>query len=73
MRRWFSLTLAALAGLWQLAQAQAPAVYRITVSGVVENGAASGSALGRAQYRWTAPTDSPLMSGMHARVPTRCG
>jgi membrane-bound serine protease (ClpP class) len=40
MRRWFSLTLAALAGLWQLAQAQAPAVYRITVSGVVENGLA---------------------------------
>jgi membrane-bound serine protease (ClpP class) len=40
MRRWFSLTLAALAGLWQLAQAQVPAVYRITVSGVVENGLA---------------------------------
>jgi membrane-bound serine protease (ClpP class) len=40
MRRWFCLTLAALAGPWQLAQAQAPAVYRITVSGVVENGLA---------------------------------
>jgi membrane-bound serine protease (ClpP class) len=40
MRRWFSLTLAALAGLWQPAQAQAPAVYRITVSGVVEHGLA---------------------------------
>jgi membrane-bound serine protease (ClpP class) len=40
MRRWFWLTLAALAGPWQLVQAQAPAVYRITVSGVVENGLA---------------------------------
>jgi membrane-bound serine protease (ClpP class) len=39
MRR-FWLTLAALAGSWQLVQAQAPAVYRITVSGVVENGLA---------------------------------
>ena len=40
MRRWFSLTLAVLAGQWQLVQAQAPAIYRITVSGVVENGMA---------------------------------
>src|SRR3954468_5377626 len=40
MRRWFWLTLAALTGPWQLVQAQAPAVYRITVSGVVENGLA---------------------------------
>jgi membrane-bound serine protease (ClpP class) len=40
MRRWFWLTLAALAGPWHLARAQAPAVYRITVSGVVENGLA---------------------------------
>ena len=40
MRRWFWLTLAALAGPWQLVPAQAPAVYRITVSGVVENGLA---------------------------------
>ena len=38
MRRWFWLTLAALVGPSQLVQAQAPAVYRITVSGVVENG-----------------------------------
>jgi membrane-bound serine protease (ClpP class) len=40
MRRWLWLTLATLAGPWQLIQAQAPAVYRITVSGVVENGLA---------------------------------
>jgi membrane-bound serine protease (ClpP class) len=40
MRRWFWLTLATLAGPWALVQAQAPAVYRITVSGVVENGLA---------------------------------
>jgi membrane-bound serine protease (ClpP class) len=40
MRRWFSLTLAVLAAPWHLAQAQAPAVYRIPVSGVVENGMA---------------------------------
>jgi membrane-bound serine protease (ClpP class) len=40
MRRWFCLTLAALAGPWHVAQAQAPAVYRLTVSGVVENGLA---------------------------------
>jgi hypothetical protein len=40
MRRWLWLTLATLAGPGQLVQAQAPAVYRITVSGVVENGLA---------------------------------
>jgi membrane-bound serine protease (ClpP class) len=40
MRRWFWLTLASLAGPGQLAQAQVPAVYRITVSGVVEHGLA---------------------------------
>jgi membrane-bound serine protease (ClpP class) len=40
MRRWFWFTLAVLAGPWQLVQAQAPAVYRISVSGVVENGLA---------------------------------
>jgi membrane-bound serine protease (ClpP class) len=40
MRRWFSFTLAVLAGPWQLVQAQAPAVYRINVSGVVEHGLA---------------------------------
>jgi membrane-bound ClpP family serine protease len=40
MRRWFWLTLAALAGPGQLVEAQGPAVYRITVSGVIENGLA---------------------------------
>src|SRR3954462_2208169 len=40
MRARFWLPLAALAGPWQLVQAQAPAVYCITVSGVVENGLA---------------------------------
>jgi membrane-bound serine protease (ClpP class) len=40
MRRWFWFTLAVLAGPWQLVQAQAPAVYRISVSGVVELGLA---------------------------------
>jgi membrane-bound serine protease (ClpP class) len=40
MRRCFALTLAVLAALVQLGQAQTPAVYRITVSGVVENGLA---------------------------------
>jgi membrane-bound serine protease (ClpP class) len=40
MRRWFSFTLAVLGGPWQLVQAQAPAVYRISVSGVVEHGLA---------------------------------
>jgi membrane-bound serine protease (ClpP class) len=40
MRRWLWLTLATLAGPGQLVQAQAPAVYRITVSGVVEHGLA---------------------------------
>ena len=40
MRRWVWLTLATLAGPWQVVQGQAPAVYRITVSGVVENGMA---------------------------------
>jgi membrane-bound serine protease (ClpP class) len=40
MRRWTSLTLALLATSWLEAQAQAPVVYRIPVSGVVENGLA---------------------------------
>jgi membrane-bound serine protease (ClpP class) len=40
MRRWLSLTLAALPTLGLSASAQAPAVYRIAVSGVVENGLA---------------------------------
>jgi len=40
MRRCLWLTLATLAGPWRPIQAQAPAVYRITVSGVVENGLA---------------------------------
>jgi membrane-bound serine protease (ClpP class) len=40
MRRSFWLTLAALAGPWHLVQAQTPAVYCITVSGLVENGLA---------------------------------
>jgi membrane-bound serine protease (ClpP class) len=40
MRRWAWSTLATLAGPWQVVQGQAPAVYRITVSGVVENGMA---------------------------------
>jgi membrane-bound serine protease (ClpP class) len=40
MRRWTSLTLALLATSWLESQAQAPPVYRITVSGVVENGLA---------------------------------
>ena len=39
MRRWTSLTLAFLATTW-LVQAQAPTVYRIPVTGVVENGLA---------------------------------
>jgi membrane-bound serine protease (ClpP class) len=40
MRRWTFLTLAFLATSWFEIQAQAPAVYRIPVSGVVENGLA---------------------------------
>lgn len=40
MRRWPGLTFATLLALWQPAMAQAPAVYRITVTGVVENGLA---------------------------------
>jgi membrane-bound serine protease (ClpP class) len=40
MRRWLTLTLALVAALGLAAQAQAPIVYRITVSGVVENGLA---------------------------------
>src|ERR687896_2117756 len=40
MRRWSSLTLAFLLTLWLAAAGQAPTVYRISVSGVVENGLA---------------------------------
>ncbi|MGH7507952.1 MAG: NfeD family protein [Gemmatimonadales bacterium] len=40
MRRWSSLTLALLLAPWTAPAAQAPTVYRITVSGVVENGLA---------------------------------
>src|SRR5919107_1549657 len=40
MRRWTSLTLALLAATWVETQAQAPPVYRIPVSGTVENGLA---------------------------------
>ena len=40
MRRWPSLTLALLATSWLEIRAQAPAVYRIPVTGVVENGLA---------------------------------
>src|SRR5215210_1398679 len=40
MRRWTSLTLALLATSWLVPRAQAPTVYRIPVSGVVENGLA---------------------------------
>jgi len=40
MRRWTSLTLAFLAATGLEAQTEAPAVYRIPVSGVVENGLA---------------------------------
>lgn len=40
MRRWIPLTLALLALPWVTPRAQAPVVYRITVSGVVENGLA---------------------------------
>jgi membrane-bound serine protease (ClpP class) len=40
MRRWTSLTLAFLAATGLEAQTQAPAVYRIPVTGVVENGLA---------------------------------
>jgi membrane-bound serine protease (ClpP class) len=40
MRRWIFLTLALLALPWVAPLAQAPIVYRITVSGVVENGLA---------------------------------
>ena len=40
MRRWTSLTLAVLATSWLETRAQAPVVYRIPVSGVVENGLA---------------------------------
>ncbi len=40
MRRWTFLTLAPLAVSWLAARAQAPTVYRIPVSGVVENGLA---------------------------------
>src|SRR5688572_7470500 len=40
MRRWSSLTLAFLLTPWLAATGQAPTVYRISVSGVVENGLA---------------------------------
>ena len=40
MRHWTSLTLALLALPWLAAGAQAPTVYRIPVTGVVENGLA---------------------------------
>jgi membrane-bound serine protease (ClpP class) len=40
MRRWTSLTLGFLATSWLVPQAQAPTVYRIPVTGVVENGLA---------------------------------
>ena len=40
MRRWTSLTLALLATCWVEARAQTPTVYRIPVTGVVENGLA---------------------------------
>ena len=40
MRRWTSLTFAFLATSWLETRAQTPAVYRIPVSGVVENGLA---------------------------------
>jgi membrane-bound serine protease (ClpP class) len=40
MRRWTSLTLALLATAWLDLRAQTPTVYRIPVSGVVENGLA---------------------------------
>lgn len=40
MRRWLSLTLALLPTAWLASAAQAPTVYRISVSGVVENGLA---------------------------------
>jgi membrane-bound serine protease (ClpP class) len=40
MRRWMSLTLALLATSWLETWAQAPVVYRIPVTGVVENGLA---------------------------------
>jgi membrane-bound serine protease (ClpP class) len=40
MRRWTFLTLALLPVAWLTARAQAPTVYRIPVSGVVENGLA---------------------------------
>jgi membrane-bound serine protease (ClpP class) len=40
MRRWTFLTLALLTASWLAARAQAPTVYRIPVSGVVENGLA---------------------------------
>jgi len=40
MRRWTSLTLALLSTPWLSAAAQAPIVYRIPVTGVVENGLA---------------------------------
>jgi membrane-bound serine protease (ClpP class) len=40
MRRWLSLTLAALPVLALAGRAQAPAVYRIAVTGTIENGLA---------------------------------
>ena len=40
MRRWTSLTLAFLSLPWLSGAAQAPTVYRIPVTGVVENGLA---------------------------------
>jgi len=40
MRHWTSLTLALLSLPWLSATAQAPIVYRIPVTGVVENGLA---------------------------------
>jgi membrane-bound serine protease (ClpP class) len=40
MRCWLATTLTALALVWLPARAQTPAVYRITISGVVENGLA---------------------------------
>jgi membrane-bound serine protease (ClpP class) len=40
MRRWSSLTLALLPTFWLFSAGQAPTVYRISVSGVIENGLA---------------------------------
>ncbi|HEY5940254.1 MAG TPA: NfeD family protein [Gemmatimonadales bacterium] len=40
MRRWTTLTLALLSSPWLVASAQTPVVYRIPVTGVVENGLA---------------------------------